>query len=71
MIGPFSTFYTFPSTQVNIDFNNFPNANSPPIATTSNGTSVTISFSYQYILIKEKIPDLFALAKQDYEKTFI
>jgi len=59
-IGVGHYFVTFPTTQVNVVFTSDPNADSPPIATrTSNGVSLTISFSLQYRLIKENLVSVY------------
>ena len=61
VIGPFNSFISFPRTQVNIDFSNLPNSKSAPLQCRSEGLPITLSFSFQYQLIKENIPDLYRM----------
>lgn len=37
LIGPFNSFITYPSTNVNVDFSNLPNSKSTPLNTRSGG----------------------------------
>lgn len=47
IIGPFSKFLQFPSTQVNIDFSTLPGSKQGALDARS-GTPIKISFSFQY-----------------------
>jgi uncharacterized membrane protein len=50
-IGPVMSFITFPSTLVNIDFTEFPDAQSRPLTVKDNdGQEIRLSFSVQYRL---------------------
>ena len=60
LIGPFNSFETFPSTLVNMDFANYPNAASGPLVVKDNdGQEMIISFSIQYKLMQNNTGDLY------------
>ena len=61
IIGPFNSFIQFPRTMVNLDFTNFPGAKSTPLQARSEGLPITLSFSFQYKLLKDDIPDLYKM----------
>ena len=71
IIGPFNKFLTFPATEVNLDFANLEGAKSTPITTTVEQSSVTISFSLQYKLIKDQIPNMYRDQNMKYENKII
>jgi hypothetical protein len=71
-LGPTNDFITFPANVVNIDFATLKGAKSVPlVARTDNGFAVTVSFSFQYKLIKSEVPELYKLYSQRYEENFI
>lgn len=71
LMWPTNSFIQFPKTQVNLDFANYPNAKATPLQARSEGLQITLSFSFQYKLIKEDIPDLYKMYQQRYEENFI
>ena len=55
-IGPVMSFITFPSTLVNIDFSEYPDAQSKPLVVKDNdGQEIRLSFSVQYRLQQENV----------------
>ena len=65
-------FITYPATVVNVDFSDFEDSDARPFqARSQEGLSIEIAFSFQYQLIKEKIPDLYKLSQQRYEENYI
>jgi hypothetical protein len=46
IVGPLSSFITYPSTIVNVDFADFPNAKSKAFEARSEGFPITLSFSF-------------------------
>ena len=45
-IGPIQSFFVFPSTMINIDFTDFPDAQHPPMEVKDSiGQTITLSFS--------------------------
>ena len=58
IIGPFNKFIQFPRTQVNYDFSDLPGAKQRPIDAKS-GVAITMSFSFQYQLVREQLPSLY------------
>ena len=58
IIGPFSKFITFPSTQVNVDFSNFTDSKQKPIEARS-GVQIKMAFSFQYKLIASTLTTLY------------
>ena len=72
LIGPVSSFYTFPSTLVNMDFTEFPDAKSKPLLVKDNdGQEIKLSFSIQYQLNRDDIGKLYAEFQKGYETTFV
>ena len=50
-IGPIQSFFVFPSTMVNVDFTDYPDAAHPPMEVKDSiGQTITLSFSIQYKL---------------------
>lgn len=70
LIGPFSSFIQFPSTQVNVDFADLPGSQRKPIDARS-GVPIKMSFSMQYKLIRDTLPTLYRLHNIRYEKELI
>ena len=71
-IGPFNSFIVFPSTLVNMDFTEFPDAQSKPLVVKdSDGQEITLSFSIQYKLQQDHIGKLYSEFQKGYETTFI
>ena len=70
IIGPFNKFISFPRTQVNVDFATFANSKKGPIDVRS-GVPITMSFSFQYQLIKDSLPKLYEQHNTRYEKELI
>ena len=73
MIGPFSSFFTFPATYINIDFADYPNAQRKPLKKVkdSSGQDMEFAFSLQLKLNPEKLGMLYDKHKLDYEKVFL
>ena len=63
VIGPFNSFITFPRTQVNVDYSELPDAQAKPYSARSEKLAFTLSFSFQYELIRDNIPLLYGLFK--------
>lgn len=71
-IGPVMSFITFPSTLVNIDFTEFPDAQSRPLTVKDNdGQEIRLSFSVQYRLQQENVGALYNQFQKGYEVTYI
>ena len=72
MIGPISSFITFPATLVNYDWSDYDGSKSPPLdnCKDSGGQIITLSFSIQYKLTEENIGKLYSKYQTDYERTF-
>ncbi len=73
ILNPFKSFLIYPKNLVTIEFSdNKKNSESSPLQTrTGEGLSVILSVSFQYQLIKEKIPDLYNLANINFHSTFV
>jgi hypothetical protein len=71
LIGPINSFIKFSSTVVNIDFSYYEGADSTPLQARSEGLPITLSFSFQYKLMKDNIPDLYKLYAVKYEENFV
>ena len=72
IIWPMNSFITYPSTVVNVDFAKFPDAKSTPfMARSSEGLSIEISFSFQYQLVRDSLPELYKKYQQRYEENYI
>ena len=73
LIGPFTSFFTFPATLVNIDWSEYPGSQRGPLQKVkdSGGQDITLSFAIQYRLNQENIGRLYGKYKQDYERQFI
>jgi len=72
MIGPISSFITFPATLVNYDWSDYENSKATPLTNVKdNGNQdMSISFSIQYKLTEENIGKLYSKYKTVYENTF-
>ena len=71
-IGPIQSFFVFPSTQQNIDFTDFPGAQSPPLEVKDSiGQTIKLTFSIQYKLQQENIGRLYHDYQQNYVNIFI
>ena len=72
-VGLTSSFLKFPATIQNVEFTNYPGAESVPIANvrTQEGLSVTLHIAFQYKLMKDKVGDLYNGFTNQYERTFI
>ena len=46
LIGPFSSFFTFPATYINIDFTEFPGAQRKPLEKVKDSTGQDMKFSF-------------------------
>lgn len=72
MIGPFSSFVTFPATVQNIEFSLSPNATAAPLSTrTQEGLALTLHISFQYHLDRNQIPALYHSTNVHYESLFV
>ena len=70
IIGPLNKFIQFPRTQVNVDFANLTGSKQKPIGVRS-GVPVTMSFSFQYKLIKKSLPKMYQVYNINYEKNLL
>lgn len=71
-IGPFSSLLKFPSIVQNLEFSNRTSATAPGLSTrTAEGLGLTLHVSFQYHLIKDKIPVLYKLANINYESLYM
>jgi hypothetical protein len=60
IIGPVDSFFTFPATLVNMDFNDFPGAQSTPINCKDKDLQeIKLSISVQYKLEKDEVISLY------------
>ena len=72
ILNPFKSFLKYPKNLVTIEFSENKKAESTPLQTrTGEGLSVILSVSFQYQLIKEKIPDLYNLANINFHSTYV
>ena len=72
ILNPFKSFLKYPKNLVTIEFSENKKAESTPLQTrTGEGLSVVLSVSFQYQLIKEKIPDLYNLANIYFHSTYV
>lgn len=70
-IGPFTSLIKFPLTHQVLEFSDYKDANMKALATrTAEGLELHLHVSFQYQLIKEHLPQLYALAGVDYEALF-
>ena len=72
ILNPFKSFLKYPKNLVTIEFSENKKAESTPLQTrTGEGLAVILSVSFQYQLIKEKIPDLYNLANVNFHSTYV
>ena len=72
ILNPFKSFLKYPKNLVTIEFSQNKKAESTPLQTrTGEGLAVILSVSFQYQLIKEKIPDLYNLANINFHSTYV
>lgn len=72
ILNPFKSFLKYPKNLVTIEFSENKKAESTPLQTrTGEGLAVILSVSFQYQLIKEKIPDLYNLANINFHSTYV
>ena len=72
ILNPFKSFLKYPKNLVTIEFSENKKAESKPLQTrTGEGLSVVLSVSFQYQLIKNKIPDLYNLANINFHSTYV
>ncbi len=72
IIGPFNHFIIYPANLITVEFSNNQLAVSPPLQTrTKEGLSLALHVSFQYQVIKGKIPDLYNMANVNYQSTII
>ncbi len=72
ILNPFKSFLIYPSNLITIEFSSSKSATSSALQTrTGDGLSLTLSISFQYKLIKEKIPNLYNLANIYFHSTFV
>ncbi len=70
-IGPLNSLIKFPRINQVIEFSKNKDANEQPLSTrTAEGLELQLHVAFQYKLIKEEIPQLYALAGLDYEALF-
>jgi len=72
LIWPFHSFLEFPRAIKTIEFSTRKGAQAQPLKTrTAEGLALGLHISFQYKLIPEQIPLLYAMNNRDYEATFI
>ena len=72
MIGPTTSFITFPSTLVNLDFTHYPGAQHIPLTVKDKGgQDIVLSFSIQYRLQEDNIGKLYSEYQKVYETSYI
>ena len=70
-VGPLTTLVKFPRTHQVLEFSDYREANEGPLATrTAEGLELHLHVSFQYQLIKEQLPYLYALVGSDYENLY-
>lgn len=70
-IGPFNSLINFPRTHKVIEFSDYKEAQSKALSTrTKEGLELKLHVSFQYKLVKEKLPSLYALVGTDYEALY-
>lgn len=71
LIGPWSSFVTFPATQKNVEFSMRKLASAPPLDTrTKEGLSLKLHVVFQYQIRQDEVPQLYQLASTQYEKLY-
>jgi hypothetical protein len=72
LIGPIYNFIAFPKIFITLEFSYSEDAISPPLRTrTKEGLALGLHVAFQYRLIPDKIPLLYAMANLEYEETFV
>ena len=72
ILNPFKAFLKYPKNLVTIEFSDNKKAESKPLQTrTGEGLAVILSVSFQYQLIKDKIPKLYNLANIYFHSTYV
>lgn len=72
LIGPMKGFIVYPANLVTIEFSDSRRATSEPLRTrTGEGLAISLHVSFQYKIVKQKIPDLYNLANVNYQGTYI
>lgn len=72
LVSPFTSFITFPRTMRSIEFSLRTGAQSGPLKTrTAEGLALELYVAFQYQLIPDELPDLYAMNNIDYEPTFV
>ena len=72
ILNPFKSFLKYPKNLVTIEFSENKKAESKPLQTrTGEGLAVILSVSFQYQLIKDKIPNLYNLANIYFHSTYV
>ena len=70
--GPSKNFKKFPKTLMNIDFASYNNSQSPPLKLKDrDGQEMYFSFSMQYKLRKDKLPDIYNQFLLKWEPRFV
>jgi regulator of protease activity HflC (stomatin/prohibitin superfamily) len=71
-IGPIRDFLTYPANLQTIEFSDIKTATSVPLQTrTMEGLALTLYVSFQFQIMKEKIPNLYNLANTNYFGTYV
>jgi len=72
LIGPAQAFIMYPANLVNIEFSDSRTAHSDALKSrTAEGLAVALSVSFQYKIIKNKIPQLYNLTNINYQGTYV
>jgi len=72
IIGPTKGFFVYPANLVTIEFSDSRRATGAPLQTrTAEGLSISLHVSFQYKLIKNKIPQLYNMANIQYHSTYV
>jgi len=71
-IGPTTSFITYPSTYINLDFTHYPGAQAQPLTVKDKGgQDIVLSMSIQYKLQEENIGKLYSEYQKTYETNYI
>jgi len=72
LIGPTKAFIVYPSNLVLIEFSDNRAATNEALKTrTAEGLAISLYVSFQYKIVKNKIPDLYNLANINYQGTYV
>eukprot|EP00442_Polarella_glacialis_P035801 CAMPEP_0115065328 /NCGR_PEP_ID=MMETSP0227-20121206/10190_1 /TAXON_ID=89957 /ORGANISM="Polarella glacialis, Strain CCMP 1383" /LENGTH=393 /DNA_ID=CAMNT_0002451105 /DNA_START=44 /DNA_END=1225 /DNA_ORIENTATION=- len=72
LIGPMSSFLTFPATVQSLEFSNRSGAKAQPLSTrTAEGLALTLHVAFQYHLVQDEVAALYSSANVLYESLYM